>query len=373
MLNLFLGDPCVSTFLSASDSTLPLGAIVSGEKSLFIKLPPGQDILTQKLLGSLLLDLIMLLFSKRDLQAVATGKLPRITLYIDEVAVFAGRSFTQDLTRCRNWGVAVVACAQHFKQSPWHTAEGQSLYQAMRGNMGTTVMFRVGMDMALAEAEGIFRPPGDLVSRIEEEVTDSEGSSEGLGSSSSRSTTTTMSSSASEGRGETSGSSDGTSSHWDTTAGSTNFGCSRSDSRQSNTSQGLSDSTGWTEGTSHQASRTRSRSRRLRTDYYSVEEHTRVLAHKLASAPPREAYVVLANDRAETYRIRTLDVRVEWDTVWGGKDYKEEFYAMAAPGEAAVEPVEPLEVRVRRVIAEERRRSRTVHFERPRIVAGGRK
>jgi hypothetical protein len=347
--NVFLADPVVAKFLSSPVSTLDIQAILDGGKCLLIRLPPGLDVMTQSVLGSLLLNRIVLMASKRDVQAVATGKLPRVTLYIDEVASFAGKRFTQDLTRVRNWGLAVVAAAQHFQQEPWHTVEGQALYRAMRGNMGTTVLFRVGMDMALAEADAIFKPRGDMLARIENELTESEGVSDAHGTSVSQTSTFGTSSSTTVGGGQSNASANGTTWNWDG-GGSTNNGFTRMDSHQSGASRGMSDSTGQTAGRTFQRSETHSRSVKLRRDYYSVEEQARVHAYALAELPARHAYVVLGNDRAETYLIRTLDVPVEWETVWGGKDYKKEFLRLAAPPEPVPEPGQSLEVRLRALI-----------------------
>ena len=345
-LNVFLADPVAAKFFSSTKSTIDLGAAVSGDKCLLIRLPPGLDVLTQPALGSPILNRILLLASKRDVQAVATGKLPRIALYIDEVAAFAGKRFTQDLTRIRNWGIAVIAAAQHYKQPPWHTVEGASIYHAMRGNMGTSVTFRVGLDMALAEAEAIFRPRGDMVARVESEVTETIGSSVSEGSSSSRSEGSSYSTSNSRGQGNSSGSSDGKS--WDPEYErmTSNEGNSCNNSYQSSSSTGSSESQGWSKGTSHQRGQSRSTSAKVRKDYYTINEQIQMHAHAIGTMPAREAYVVTADNESSTYRIRTLDVPVHWETVFGGVDYREEFLRLAAPPAPLPEPKESLDVRV---------------------------
>jgi hypothetical protein len=338
-----------------------------------IRLPPGLDVLTQRVLGSILLNRIVLMASKRDVQAVATGKLPRVTLYIDEVASFAGKRFTQDLTRVRNWGIAVVAAAQHFKQEPWHTVEGQALYQAMRGNMGTTVLFRVGMDMAFAEADAIFKPRGDLVARVEREVTETAGVSRARGSSASTSSSTATSVSRSQTCSDGTVSSQGEARDAVGMLHGTNIGSTRNDSYQMGNSEGISDSRGSTEGTNYQEGETHSTSVRLRRDFYSVEEQARIHAYTLAGLPARQAYVVLGNDRAEVCRIRTLDVPVDWQTVWGGIDYKEMFLQLAAPPAPVPEPREPLEVRLQAMIDSGGEKGAEVRLLKPRVsrAAGG--
>ncbi len=275
-----------------------------------------------------------------------------MTLYIDEVASFAGKRFTQDLTRVRNWGLAVVAAAQHWKQEPWHTVEGSALYQALRGNMGTTVLFRVGMDMAIAEADTIFKPRGNLVAREEQEVTESEGVSEAHGVSTSSNSSHGTSANSSDSRGQN----DGTSWSGGYVHGASTLGYAHGDSRQSGTTRGISESYGGTQGTSKQQSNSHTRSVKLRRDYYSVEEQARIHAYTLAELPARHACVVLGNDLAESYLIRTLDVPVAWETTWGGKDYKKEFVRLAAPPVAVPEPRESLETRLLREIERERRR-----------------
>jgi hypothetical protein len=370
-IGVIAGDPVAARFTSSRKSTLDFQSVLDGHKCLLIRLPPGLDVLTQRVLGSLILNRIALLASKRDIRAVATGKLPRITFYIDEFAAFAGKRFTQDLTRIRNWGIAVVAAAQHCRQEPWHTVEGAALYEAMRGNMGNAVLFRVPMSMARAEADAIFNPEGSRVAHVLEEVTETRGTSNSHGSSASSSRNTSNSMSSSESSGYANGSSDGSTTSEDGLHRSTNVGFNQSDSHQRGSSTSTSDSFGWSEGTSWQRSESHSRSTKERRDYYSMQEESELGAQAIAGLPAREAYAVLGTDDREVYRIRTLDVPVEWELRWGGKDYKEELLRLAAPPPPEPEPVESLAQRLQRLYRERRRRDREV---RPvRAVAGGKR
>lgn len=359
-LGVFLGDPVVARLTSSPKSTLDFDAIMRGEQSLLIRLPPGRDVLTQRVAGGALLNRVMHVASKRSVHDVATGRVPRITLYIDEVAAFAGKSFTQDLTRIRNFGISIIAAAQNFRQEPWHTVEGQALYQAMRGNMATTMLFRVSMDMARAEVETIFRPDGDRLARTQLEVTETRGVSTSEGSSVSATSTSSTSRGTSEGGGYTDSFSDGTTSDATGLRLSSNAGSSRGNSHHTGSSRSASSSEGRSEGQSYQRSESYSRSEKERRDYFSLEEETRLDAHKIASAPARHMYVALGDDDQEVYFVKTLEVVVDWETRWGGKDYREEFFKLAAPPPAIPEPVEPLEVRLRALFNEERRRQPAV-------------
>ena len=81
-------------------------------------------------------------------------------------------------------------------------------------------------------------------------------------------------------------------------------------------------------------------------------------AYAISQLPARHAYVVLGNDHADTYLIRTLDVTVDWQTSWGGKDYKREFLRLAAPPAPVLAPSQPLEARVRALIEEQKHLAR---------------
>lgn len=354
-LGVFLGDPVVARLTSSPTSTLDFEAIMRGEQSLLIRLPPGRDVLTQRVLGGALLNRIMHVASKRSVHDVATGRVPRITLYIDEVAAFAGKSFTQDLTRIRNYGISVIAAAQNFRQEPWHTVEGQALYEAMRGNMANIFLFRVSMGMARAEVENIFRPDGDRLARTQLEVTETRGTSTSEGSSVSATSSSSTSRGTSEGGSYSDSFSDGTTSDPIGLRLSSNTGSSRGNSHHTGSSRSASSSEGWSEGQSYQRSESYSRSEKERRDYFTLEEETRLDAHKIASAPARHMYVALGDDDQEVYFVKTLDVVVDWETRWGGKDWREEFFNLAAPPTPIPEPVEALEVRLRALFNEERR------------------
>jgi len=210
----------------------------------------------------------------------------------------------------------------------------------------------------MAEADAIFKPRGDMVARVEEEVTDSHGVSNSHGTSSGRTSTLGTSSSTAQSHGTSHATSDGRTSNWNGMTGSNNIGFSHSNGYHSGTNWGSSQSTGHTEGTSQQHGESYSRSVKLRRDYYTVDEQSRMHAYAISQLPARHAYVVLGNDRADTYLIRTLDVTVEWQTCWGGKDYKEEFLRLAAPPELIPAPSQPLETRLRVLIERQKRLAR---------------
>ena len=85
------------------------------------------------------------------------------TLYVDEFQNFATDSFADILSEARKWGLSLVLSHQFLSQLP------QNLRQAVLGNVGTLIAFRVGgedahalaMDFGLHVPISIADPPTD--------------------------------------------------------------------------------------------------------------------------------------------------------------------------------------------------------------------
>lgn len=73
---------------------------------------------------------------------IARGARRDFTLYVDEFQNFATDSFTDILSEARKWGLALCLSHQFLSQLP------ANLRQAVLGNVGTLIAFRVGADDA---------------------------------------------------------------------------------------------------------------------------------------------------------------------------------------------------------------------------------
>jgi hypothetical protein len=91
------------------------------------------------LLGGMIITKIYLAaMSRADLTEGELKKLPNFYMYVDEFQSFANESFADILSEARKYKLALVVAHQYIKQMDEKVAD------AVFGNVGTQIMFRVG-------------------------------------------------------------------------------------------------------------------------------------------------------------------------------------------------------------------------------------
>ena len=104
------------------------------------------------LLGSMLVTKIYLAaMSRADISAPMLARLPSFYFYVDEFQSFANQSFADILSEARKYKLNLIIAHQYIEQME------EEVRNAVFGNVGTTVAFRVGpFDAEVLET--IFQP-----------------------------------------------------------------------------------------------------------------------------------------------------------------------------------------------------------------------
>jgi hypothetical protein len=145
-IGILLSNPFLRSILCQTSSTLDIPNIMNGGKVLIVNLSKGS-------LGTEPVHLLgALLISGFAQAAEARRHIPEadrrdFTLYVDEFQNFATESFATILSESRKWRLSLVAANQHVSQLP------DTLQQAVFGNAGTIIAFRVGAKDAVLLAE----------------------------------------------------------------------------------------------------------------------------------------------------------------------------------------------------------------------------
>ena len=136
-------------------STVDIDAVMNGEKFFVANLPKQMGNEPSHLLGALLITA----FSQAAERRVTVPESERLdfTLYVDEFQNFATESFATILSEARKWRLNLVLANQFLGQLP------DTLRQAVLGNIGTLMVFRVGSeDAELLSAELGLKASGPL-------------------------------------------------------------------------------------------------------------------------------------------------------------------------------------------------------------------
>lgn len=147
------GNPFIRAIIGQPKSTIDIRRIMDGGKILIVNLSKGRmGAEPAHLLGALLVSA----FAQA---AESRADIPQhdrrdFTLYVDEFQNFATSSFADILSEARKWGLSLVLSHQLLGQL------SVSLRQAILGNVGTVIAFRLGGDdaEALAMEFSLHRP-----------------------------------------------------------------------------------------------------------------------------------------------------------------------------------------------------------------------
>jgi len=136
----FTGNPLIRNIIGQSKSSFDIRTMMDEKKILIINLSKGLVGETNmRLIGSMLTTRIFLgAMSRADLPAAELAKLPNFYFYVDEFQNFANETFAEILSEARKYKLNLVIAHQYIEQME------EEVRDAVFGNVGTTVVFRVG-------------------------------------------------------------------------------------------------------------------------------------------------------------------------------------------------------------------------------------
>lgn len=150
-----LATPSIRNVIGQEHSTLHIPHIMNTGKVLIANLSKGRlGEAPANLLGALLITAFAQAAESRS--AMPESERRDFTLYADEFQNFATDSFATILSEARKYRLALVLGHQYLGQLP------ESLRQAVLGNAGTVVVFRVGAEDAMVLARELDWSAADL-------------------------------------------------------------------------------------------------------------------------------------------------------------------------------------------------------------------
>jgi len=149
----FTSNPLIRNIIGQAKSSFDIRELMDQKKILIINLSKGRvgEINTQ-LLGSMLVTKIYLAaMSRADISSATLATLPNFYFYVDEFQNFANQSFADILSEARKYKLNLIIAHQYIEQME------EEVRDAVFGNVGTTISFRVGpFDAEVLET--IFQP-----------------------------------------------------------------------------------------------------------------------------------------------------------------------------------------------------------------------
>ena len=136
----FTGNPLIRNIIGQSKSSFDIRTMMDERKILIINLSKGLVGETNmRLLGSMLTTRIFLAaMSRANLSGPELTELPHFYFYVDEFQNFANQTFAEILSESRKYKLNLVIAHQYIEQME------EEVRDAVFGNVGTTVVFRVG-------------------------------------------------------------------------------------------------------------------------------------------------------------------------------------------------------------------------------------
>jgi len=136
----FTGNPLIRNIIGQPHSSFDLRKVMDEKKILIINLSKGLIGETNaNLLGSMLTTRIYLAaMSRADLSVDEMKQMPNFYFYVDEFQSFANATFANILSEARKYHLNLIIAHQYIEQME------EEVKNAVFGNVGTTVSFRVG-------------------------------------------------------------------------------------------------------------------------------------------------------------------------------------------------------------------------------------
>ena len=136
----FTGNPLIRNIVGQPKSSFDIREIMDNQKILIMNLSKGLVGETNaNLLGSMLTTRIYLAaMSRADLSQQAMKAAPNFYFYVDEFQSFANSTFADILSEARKYKLNLTIAHQYIEQME------EEVRNAVFGNVGTTIAFRVG-------------------------------------------------------------------------------------------------------------------------------------------------------------------------------------------------------------------------------------
>jgi len=136
----FTGNPLIRNIIGQPNSSFDIRKIMDEKKILIINLSKGLVGETNaNLLGSMLTTRIYLAaMSRADLPVSQMKQAPNFYFYVDEFQSFANATFSNILSEARKYHLNLIIAHQYIEQME------EDVRNAVFGNVGTTIAFRVG-------------------------------------------------------------------------------------------------------------------------------------------------------------------------------------------------------------------------------------
>tara|TARA_B100000745_G_scaffold292684_1_gene233823 strand:+ start:6383 stop:7996 length:1614 start_codon:yes stop_codon:yes gene_type:complete len=136
----FTSNPVIRNIIGQEKSSFDIRELMDQKKILIINLSKGQVGDTNaQLLGSMLTTrLYLAAMSRADLRKAELNKLPPFYFYVDEFQNFANETFAEILSEARKYKLNLIIAHQYVEQME------EEVKNAVFGNVGTTISFRVG-------------------------------------------------------------------------------------------------------------------------------------------------------------------------------------------------------------------------------------
>lgn len=144
----FTANPLVRNIVGQPKSSFDVRDIMDTQKILIVNLSKGRiGEQNTSLLGSMIITKIYIAaMSRADVSPARMADLPPLYFYVDEFQSFANESFANILSEARKYKLALIIAHQYIAQME------ESVRDAVFGNVGTSLSFRVGpLDAELLE------------------------------------------------------------------------------------------------------------------------------------------------------------------------------------------------------------------------------
>lgn len=136
----FTGNPLIRNIVGQPHSSFDIREMMDNQKILIMNLSKGLIGETNaNLLGSMLTTRIYLAaMSRADLPVEQMKRMPNFYFYVDEFQSFANSTFANILSEARKYHLNLIIAHQYIEQME------EDVRNAVFGNVGTTIAFRVG-------------------------------------------------------------------------------------------------------------------------------------------------------------------------------------------------------------------------------------
>ena len=136
----FTGNPLIRNIIGQSKSSFDIRTMMDEKKILIMNLSKGLIGETNmRLLGSMLTTRLFLgAMSRANLSGPELSKVPHFYFYVDEFQNFANETFAEILSESRKYKLDLIITNQYIEQME------EPVRDAVFGNVGTTIAFRVG-------------------------------------------------------------------------------------------------------------------------------------------------------------------------------------------------------------------------------------